>query len=128
VLTQQLRQERLAFQVVLDSEVGAAAVHHGPAGDADRAAVTTHVVVDAEAEALVGELIEVGRPDVFVAPGPDRVCPLIVGEQEEHVGALRRVRNGGTAGGNRRAEKESDHEVSHVSAQLGRMNGRHRST
>src|SRR4051794_14320367 len=73
------------MEVVRDVEPGSPAHEHGPARDAHGAAVRTETVVAAEAGPAPGETIEVRRADVRVAPRPDRVRTLVVGEQEQDV-------------------------------------------
>jgi len=60
---------------------------HRPARNADRSAVTAETVIVPEAEPLRDQAVEVRRLDVRIAPGADRVGPLVIREEKEKIGA-----------------------------------------
>ena len=61
---------------------------HGSAGNADRTAEGPRAVVAAKAESILGEAVEVRSLDLLISMRPDGVRPLIVGEEEDDVGAV----------------------------------------
>ena len=90
---EQLAQSRLAIHVHGNAEEALAGVEHGATGHANRAALRSETVRAPKTETVSDDAVDVGRADVRVAVGSDRVRTLIVSKQQEDVG-LRGNRNG----------------------------------
>ena len=82
-----------AAELFVDMEERPAGEHHRAAGHADRRIPAAHAIRTAEDRAPRDEGIDRWRPQVGIAKGPNRVGPLVVGEDDEHA---RRPRPVGT--------------------------------
>jgi len=61
---------------------------HTATGDADGTAVASGAIVASEAQPIDRKAIQMGRLNIIVTMSGDRVRTLIVGEQEDDVGAI----------------------------------------
>ncbi len=77
-----------AFDVFgIVAKQGPAAVHHVPAGVTDGGHRRAHAVGVVEHKSTACQFVEVGGLDVRIAQSGDGVGALVVGEEEQHVGA-----------------------------------------
>jgi hypothetical protein len=63
---------------------------HRPARNTYRPAARSQAVVAPEAESPSDKFVEVGRRNIVVAVGPDRIGTLVIGQQEQYVGSALR--------------------------------------
>ena len=87
-----------ALARALDVEQTAPRVQHGPAGHAHRTAGAARDVGMGEGDAIRHQPVDVGRDDLVIAQGVDRVEALVVGEEEDNVGFAGHVRLLGLVG------------------------------
>ena len=107
--TQVFRKREGTLQRVGQTKPSAPTHEHGPTRNAHRSAVASEAVVAPKTETPRHQTVQMRRADVRIAPGADRVRPLIISEEEHDVGSHRRGRSTPCPSGGNQNEQQRHH-------------------